>query len=194
MNPNSILIDFQNKLRSLTMVYNNLDTKINTTSKLFDEKVKDFESKFSIDEIHSKIDEIRKDLEGFKSNYSSEDFKNKIDELSKEIEIMREAGKIVAETHELLKSAIIPGVSTLELDTIAEENIRKYNAVPSFKGYGGFKGSICASINNEVVQGAISEAVQEELYKCLLSGQLASMTIEDGTIARSKVDEDFEAI
>ena len=43
-----------------------------------------------------------------------------------EIEIMREAGKIVAETHELLKSAIIPGVSTLELDTIAEENIRKY--------------------------------------------------------------------
>ena len=89
MNPNSILIDFQNKLRSLTMVYNNLDTKINTTSKLFDEKVKDFESKFSIDEIHSKIEEIRKDLEGFKSNYSSEDFKNKIDELSKEIEIMR---------------------------------------------------------------------------------------------------------
>lgn len=89
MNPNSILIDFQNKLRSLTMVYNNLDTKINTTSKLFDEKVKDFESKFSIDEIHSKIEELRKDLEGFKSNYSSEDFKNKIDELSKEIEIMR---------------------------------------------------------------------------------------------------------
>ena len=71
------------------MVYNNLDTKINTTSKLFDEKVKDFESKFSIDEIHSKIEELRKDLEGFKSNYSSEDFKNKIDELSKEIEIMR---------------------------------------------------------------------------------------------------------
>ena len=66
---------------------------------------------------------------------------------------MREAGKIVADTHELLKSAIIPGVSTLELDTIAEENIRKYNAVPSFKGYGGFKGSICASINNEVVHG-----------------------------------------
>ena len=44
----------------------------------------------------------------------------------KEIEIMREAGKIVAETHEILKSAIIPGISTLELDKIAEENIRKY--------------------------------------------------------------------
>ena len=43
----------------------------------------------------------------------------------KEIEIMREAGKIVAETQEILKSAIIPGISTLELDKIAEENIRK---------------------------------------------------------------------
>ena len=71
----------------------------------------------------------------------------------KEIEIMREAGKIVAETHEILKSAIVPGISTLELDKIAEENIRKYNATPSFKGYGGFPGSICASINNVVVHG-----------------------------------------
>lgn len=79
-----------------------------------------------------------------------------------EIHIMREAGKIVAETHELLKSAIIPGVSTLELDTIAEENIRKYNAVPSFKGYGGFKGSICASINNEVVHGIPGNKIVKE--------------------------------
>ena len=79
-----------------------------------------------------------------------------------EIQIMREAGKIVADTHELLKSAIIPGVSTLELDTIAEENIRKYNAVPSFKGYGGFKGSICASINNEVVHGIPGNKIVKE--------------------------------
>ena len=71
----------------------------------------------------------------------------------KEIEIMREAGKIVAETHEILRSAITPGISTLELDKIAEENIRKYNAIPSFKGYGGFPGTICASVNEEVVHG-----------------------------------------
>ncbi|MGL5692491.1 MAG: type I methionyl aminopeptidase [Peptostreptococcaceae bacterium] len=71
----------------------------------------------------------------------------------KEIELMREAGKIVAETHELLKEAITPGISTLELDKIAEENIKKYNAIPSFKGYGGFPGSICASINDQVVHG-----------------------------------------
>ena len=70
-----------------------------------------------------------------------------------EIQLMREAGKIVAETHEILKAAITPGISTLELDKIAEENIRKYNAIPSFKGYGGFPGSICASINEEVVHG-----------------------------------------
>ena len=79
-----------------------------------------------------------------------------------EIKIMREAGKIVAETHELLKSAIIPGVSTLELDTIAEENIRKYNAVPSFKGYGGFPGSICSSINNKVVHGIPGNEIVKE--------------------------------
>lgn len=74
-------------------------------------------------------------------------------EIQKEIQFMREAGKIVAETHEILKAAITPGISTLELDKIAEENIRKYNATPSFKGYGGFPGSICSSINEEVVHG-----------------------------------------
>ncbi|WP_373600670.1 type I methionyl aminopeptidase [Paraclostridium bifermentans] len=70
-----------------------------------------------------------------------------------QIELMRESGKIVAETHEILRDAIKPGISTLELDTIAENHIRKYNAIPSFKGYHGFKGSICASINEEVVHG-----------------------------------------
>lgn len=71
----------------------------------------------------------------------------------KEIEIMREAGKILAETHEILKEAITPGISTLELDKIAEDNIRKYGAIPSFKGYGGFPSSICASVNEAVVHG-----------------------------------------
>ncbi|MGL5257239.1 MAG: type I methionyl aminopeptidase [Proteocatella sp.] len=71
----------------------------------------------------------------------------------KEIELIREAGKIVAYTHEVVKEAIRPGISTLELDEIAEKTIRKYNALPSFKGYGGFPGSICASINEVVVHG-----------------------------------------
>ena len=79
-----------------------------------------------------------------------------------EIELMREAGKIVAHTHEVIREAIVPGISTLELDKIAEENIRKYNAVPSFKGYGGFPGSICTSINNKVVHGIPGNEIVKE--------------------------------
>ena len=75
---------------------------------------------------------------------------------------MREAGKIVAETHQILKEAVRPGISTLELDKIAEDNIRKYNAIPSFKGYGGFPGSICASVNDEVVHGIPSSRILKE--------------------------------
>ncbi|SDL18579.1 type I methionyl aminopeptidase [Natronincola ferrireducens] len=70
-----------------------------------------------------------------------------------EIEIMHRAGKIVAETHELLKEAIKPGVTTRELDEMAEAYIKKSGAIPAFKGYGGFPASICTSINHEVVHG-----------------------------------------
>ncbi|MDR0880837.1 MAG: type I methionyl aminopeptidase [Clostridioides sp.] len=80
----------------------------------------------------------------------------------KEIELLREAGKIVADTHEVLRQAIKPGLTTLDLDKIAEENIRKYNATPSFKGYGGFPGSICASINEIVIHGIPGSRVLEE--------------------------------
>ena len=79
-----------------------------------------------------------------------------------EIELMREAGKIVADTHKVIREAIVPGITTRELDIIAEENIRKYNAVPSFKGYGGFPGSICASINNKVVHGIPGNEIVKE--------------------------------
>lgn len=70
-----------------------------------------------------------------------------------EIEIMRHAGKIVALTHERLKPFIQPGVTTNELDDIAEKFIRSMGAFPSFKGYNGFRGSICTSINEELVHG-----------------------------------------
>lgn len=79
-----------------------------------------------------------------------------------QIELMREASKIVAETHQILKEAVRPGISTLELDKIAEDNIRKYNAIPSFKGYGGFPGSICASVNDEVVHGIPGSRILKE--------------------------------
>jgi methionyl aminopeptidase len=74
-----------------------------------------------------------------------------------ELQHMRRAGLIVAETHELLKENIKPGITTEELDSIAEEYIRKCGANPSFKGYRGFPASICASVNDEVVHGIPNE-------------------------------------
>ena len=79
-----------------------------------------------------------------------------------ELELMREAGKIVALTHRRLKEVIRPGVTTLELDRIAEETIRHYGAIPSFKGYHGFPASICASVNEELVHGFPSSRVLKD--------------------------------
>jgi len=70
-----------------------------------------------------------------------------------ELSLMREAGRIVAETHKILAGAIRPGVTTKQLDQIAEDYIRSQGAIPSFKGYNGFPGSICASVNEELVHG-----------------------------------------
>ncbi|GGE84298.1 type I methionyl aminopeptidase [Priestia taiwanensis] len=80
----------------------------------------------------------------------------------REIEIMREAGKIVALTHQELKKHIVPGISTRELDAIAEKFIRSQGATPSFKGYNGFTGSICASVNEELVHGIPGKRVLKE--------------------------------
>lgn len=70
-----------------------------------------------------------------------------------QIEYMREAGKITAKLHVLLESKTKPGITTKELDDIAEEFIKSNGAIPSFKGYGGFPGSICASVNEQVIHG-----------------------------------------
>lgn len=66
---------------------------------------------------------------------------------------MREAGRIVAETHKILADQIEPGITTGELDHIADQYIRSQGAVPSFKGYNGFPASICASVNEQLVHG-----------------------------------------
>ena len=70
-----------------------------------------------------------------------------------EIELMRKAGKILAQTLQLVEEHAKVGVSTAELDKIAHEFILSNNSIPSFKGYNGYPGSICASLNNEVVHG-----------------------------------------
>jgi len=66
---------------------------------------------------------------------------------------MRTAGRIVAEVLEILKEMVKPGVTTKELDRSAEERIRKYGAIPAFKGYNGFPATLCTSVNEEVVHG-----------------------------------------
>lgn len=76
-----------------------------------------------------------------------------------EIDLMRRAGLVVGETLELLRASVRAGVSTAELDAIAEDNIRGAGATPSFKGYHGFPGSICASVNDEVVHGIPGDRV-----------------------------------
>ncbi|GMK41057.1 methionine aminopeptidase [Paenibacillus sp. CCS19] len=70
-----------------------------------------------------------------------------------ELRLMREAGRIVADTHRLLKQSIRPGITTSELDHIAETYIRSQGAVPSFKGYNQFPASICTSVNDQLVHG-----------------------------------------
>lgn len=75
----------------------------------------------------------------------------------REIELMREAGKILALTHEELKKAIKPGISTYEIDRIGEEVIRSYGCIPSFLNYNGYPASICVSVNDEVVHGIPSK-------------------------------------
>ena len=71
----------------------------------------------------------------------------------RELGYMRDAGRIVAQTHQELAKAVIPGVTTKELDQLAEDFICSKGAVPSFKGYNGFPAAICTSVNEEVVHG-----------------------------------------
>src|SRR3954462_15819340 len=81
-----------------------------------------------------------------------------------QIEKMRVAGLLVGETLELLRGSVRAGVSTGELDAIAEDNIRSHGGIPSFQGYGHppFPGSICASVNDEVVHGIPGDRVLED--------------------------------
>jgi methionyl aminopeptidase len=72
---------------------------------------------------------------------------------AEQVESMRAAGLLVGRTLELLRDAVEPGVTTLDLDALAERHIRDNGGVPSFKGYYGFTGTICASVNEEVVHG-----------------------------------------
>lgn len=74
-----------------------------------------------------------------------------------EIDLMREAGRILALTHEEMKKIIKPGISTYDIDKLGEEVIRSFGCIPSFLNYNGYPASICVSVNDEVVHGIPSK-------------------------------------
>lgn len=116
-----------------------------------------------------------------------------------QIEKMRVAGLLVGRTLEVLRGAVRAGISTGELDAIAEDSIRSGGGIPSFKGYGHppFPGSICASVNDEVVHGIPGDRV-------LADGDLISIdcgAIVDGwhgdaaiTVAVGEVNDDLRRL
>ena len=75
----------------------------------------------------------------------------------REIQLMREAGEILAKTHEELEKALHAGMSTYEVNKIGDEIIRSFGCVPSFLNYNGYPASICVSVNEEVVHGIPSK-------------------------------------
>src|SRR5690606_22133266 len=93
-----------------------------------------------------------------------------------ELAFMREAGRIVADTHQVMKEHIREGVTTAELDRIAGQYIRSQGAIPSFKGYNGFPGNICTSINEQLVHGIPSK----------------SQVLKDGDIITLDIGAQFE--
>lgn len=72
---------------------------------------------------------------------------------AREIELMREAGRLLALVHEELAKIIRPGISTKDIDRACEEMIRSYGCTPNFLNYQGYPGSVCVSVNEEVVHG-----------------------------------------
>ena len=113
-----------------------------------------------------------------------------------EIEAMRAAGAVVARTLRLLEVHANPGVSTGELDELAEQSIREAGAVPSFKGYHGFPGSICSSVNEQVVHGIPSrkQVLNDGDLLSIDCGAIldgwhgdAAVTVHVGTVAEADV-------
>ncbi len=76
---------------------------------------------------------------------------------AREIEMMREAGRLLAEVHEELGKAIRPGMTTLEIDILGERLIRERDCIPNFLHYNGYPASVCVSVNDEVVHGIPSK-------------------------------------
>ncbi|MDK9709270.1 MAG: type I methionyl aminopeptidase [Desulforhopalus sp.] len=89
----------------------------------------------------------------FSSKTEERNFQNIVLKTADEIIVMQEANQIVAEILSIVERSVDIGITTWDLDKIAEDHCYKYGAVPAFKGYRGFPGSLCLSVNEEVVHG-----------------------------------------
>ncbi len=98
-----------------------------------------------------------------------------------EIKLMAAAGSIVAEVLEVMRDVVKPGITTLELDTIAERIIKENKAIPAFKGYRGFPATICASVNEQVVHGIPNE------HTVLKNGDVLSVDV--GVVYRGLIGD-----
>lgn len=114
-----------------------------------------------------------------------------------EIEKMEQACRIVAMTLNVLKGMVRPGITTEEIESVADTSIRSNNAIPAFKGYRGYPASICTSVNDEVIHGIPSKRV-------LRDGDILSIDLgvyKDGfygdgavTFPVGRIDEDVERL
>ena len=89
----------------------------------------------------------------------------------REQELMRKAGRIVGLVFEEIKDKILPGISTLDVANMCEKVIRDNGAIPTFLGYGGFKGAVCVSVNDEIVHGIPSS------HRILREGDIVSVDV-----------------
>ena len=104
-----------------------------------------------------------------------------------EIEEMKKAGALSKMALRHVGAMVRPGVSTFELDQLAEQIIRMHGGTPAFKGYGGFPGSICASLNDAVVHGIPNPDV------ILRDGDIISLDLEQGTLQVELTEAELQA-
>ena len=115
---------------------------------------------------------------------------------AQELDAMRHAGSIVGATLTLLKRTVEPGITTRELDNIAYKEITSHGAKPTFKGYRGFPGSICASVNEEIVHGIPGKRVLKEgdIFKVDVGATIdgfigdAAVSIPVGEVSQEAID------
>jgi methionyl aminopeptidase len=111
----------------------------------------------------------------------------------REIEKMRAAGQLVGQVLAHLKTLVEPGITTIELDSVAEKMIRDAGALPTFKGYNGFPYSICASVNEQVVHGFPStyKLKEGDIFSIDCGATLDGFVGDTATtVAVGKIDQD----